>query len=76
MDKAGVYSKGVILDDIIFEAQNLIKYGEYRIALENTLENLNEVSITLEKEIVELARQAFGQNITKEMELLLSLLTK
>ena len=70
-DEAGVYLKNLIL-----EARRLIKYGEYKIALENTLENLYEVSISLDKTTMVLVYQAFDNKICTYMEGLLSDLTK
>lgn len=45
-----------------------MKYGEYKIALEILLVNLDEVSIVLDEKIINLARQAFGETITVETE--------
>lgn len=60
-DEAGTYSKASYLNNIISDAKGLIRYGEYRIALENMLDNLQEVSILLDKRTYELARKAFGE---------------
>jgi hypothetical protein len=75
-DSKKSYLKIFYLENLIIEAKELIGYGEYVIALENMLENLNEVSILLDKYIVNLARQAFGEQITMYMEELLKKLTK
>lgn len=75
-DEAGVYLKIPYLKDLIFEARRLTKYGEYKIALENMLENLNEVSISLDKITIELAYRAFDNQISTYMEGLLNDLTK
>lgn len=71
-DEAGLYLKVPYLKDLILEARRLIKYGEYKIALENILENLNEVSISLDEKTITLARQAFDNQISTHMEELLS----
>lgn len=71
-DEAGVYLKVLYLKNLILEARRLIKYGEYKIALENILENLNEVSISLDKTTIALAHQAFDNKISTYMENLLS----
>ena len=42
----------------------LIQYGEYRIALENLLDNLAEHEITLDDQILDLAVCAFDNNIS------------
>lgn len=60
-DEAGAYPKASYLDHVISDAKELIKYGEHRIALENILDNLQEVSIILDKRTYELARKAFGE---------------
>lgn len=75
-DSLGRYNKVLFLEDLILQAKSLITYGENKIALENMLENLNEVSIRLDKNIVSLARQAFGEQISPNMENLLNALTK
>ena len=75
-DEAGVYLKIPYLKNLILEARRLIKYGEYKIALENTLENLYEVSISLDKTTMVLVYQAFDTKICTYMEGLLSDLTK
>jgi len=75
-DGRGSYLKVIYLENLILEAKELIKYGECKIALENMLENLNEVSILLDKDIVNLARQSFGEQITMYMDELLKTLTE
>lgn len=59
-DAAGSYLKRTYLEHLIHEAKELEKYGEYRIALENTLENLNEVSLSIDEETANLARNALN----------------
>ena len=71
-DEAGVYLKVPYLKNLILEARRLIKYGEYKIALENILENLNEVSISLDEKTITLAHQAFDNQISTYMEDILS----
>lgn len=75
-DSSGRYNKVTYLEDCINEAKRLIAYGESQIALENMLENLNEVSIQLDKDVVKLARQAFGMQTPPNIENLLSKLTE
>ena len=53
-----------------------MKYGEYKISLEMLLNNLDEVSIVIDENIINLARNAFGKMITVETEQLLNNLTK
>lgn len=67
-DEAGMYLKVLYLEHLISEARELIKYGESKIALENMLENLNEVSISLDESVLELARRAFEDQATSYME--------
>jgi len=71
-DRFGInHTKTQVLESFVFHARELTKYGEHIIALENMLSNLDEVSITIDKETIDLARQAFGERITEEIELLL-----
>lgn len=58
-DTAGSYLKSSWIKHMVSDARELVKYGEYEIALENILENLNEVSLRLDEQTMELARQAF-----------------
>lgn len=60
-DRNGRYPKDTYLKSIVVEAKELMKYGETEIALENLLENLNEVSIGINKEAAQLVQQAFGE---------------
>ncbi len=71
-DAAGIYSAKSILGHLIADAKELMKYGEYQIALENLLENLSEVSFPLDRETVDLARRAFGENFSFYHQSLLS----
>lgn len=58
------------------EARELMKYGECKIALENMLENLSEVSILLDKSVIDFARQAFNGQVTRDLERLMNGLVK
>jgi hypothetical protein len=73
-DSAGTYSKAIVLGHLVTEARELIKYGEYRIALENLLENLNEVSLKLDNATINLARLALEEKNVADIELLLGML--
>jgi len=64
------------LESFVFECKELIKYGEYMIALENLLDNLSEVSILLDNKTIDFARLAFGEQITEYHETLLKTLNK
>lgn len=75
-DSSGSYLKYSYLDNLITETKKLMKYGEYKIALEMMLDNLDEVSIVLDEKTINLARQALGVTITVETEQLLDKLTK
>ncbi len=52
------------LTTFVKSADELSKYGEYRIALENLLENIIDNDITLNDEQINLAKKAFGDKIT------------
>lgn len=75
-DEAGAHSKVTYLEHLIAEARELMKYGESKIALENMLENLNEVSILLDKSVIDFARQAFDGQVTSDLERLMNRLVK
>ena len=49
---------------------------EYGITLENISENLNEESIVPDENVINLARQAFGDIDTLRQELIFNSLTK
>ena len=70
-DRFGTHSKAHVLEYYVLQARRLTKYGEYTIVLEDLLSNLDEVSITLDERTIDIARQAFGEKITEEIELLL-----
>lgn len=75
-DARGSYSKVEYINNLVAEAKELIKYGEFEIALENMLENLNEVSIFIDEETANLARLAFGSKISVEMQKIINSLVK
>lgn len=56
------FSDNKIVYDFIIDAEQLAKYGEVRIALENLLENLIDNEIAISKELVSLAEEAFSDN--------------
>ncbi|MCM1288110.1 MAG: hypothetical protein NC240_07330 [Clostridium sp.] len=74
-DERGSYHKAAYIEAVISEAMELIKYGESEIALENMLENLNEVGIMLDIDTVILARKAFGETISPYNDDLLETMT-
>lgn len=63
-DRCGKYNKVAYMNNVILETKELIKHSESRIALENMLENLNEVGIVLDTDTIDLARKAFGENVS------------
>lgn len=54
----GKYCEKDYLVHLVKEARELLKYNEWLIALENTLDNLCEVDYKLEGEILDLASDA------------------
>lgn len=50
--------------EFILDAEELSKYGEKRVALENLLENLIESEIYISPELIDLAEEAFSDNPT------------
>ena len=64
------------LEYFVIAAKDLMKYGEYKIAMENILSNFYDNSMLFDKHIIDLAVQAFGVEITEEEEILLKNLTK
>ncbi len=74
-DEFGVYNKVIYIENVLLEARELIKHGEKRIALENMLQNINEVGIVLDVDTIALARKAFGENISSDIEELLDAVT-
>jgi hypothetical protein len=75
-DNFGSYKKIEFLKSLVFECKELMRVCEYKIALENILENLNEVSILLDSKIIDLARKAFGDQKTDYHDELLRVLCK
>lgn len=51
-----------IVNNFILDAEELAKYSEMRIALENLLENLIDNEIVISQELVGLAEEAFSDN--------------
>ena len=47
-------------DSLVEDAEELAKYGEKRVALENFLENVLANGVTISKEAVTLAEKAFS----------------
>ncbi|WP_410081219.1 hypothetical protein [Ruminococcus sp.] len=47
-------------DSLVEDAEELAKYGEKRVALENFLENVLANEVTISKEAVTLAEKAFS----------------
>lgn len=74
-DEFGEYDKVTYIENVLSETRELIKHREKRIALENLLENINEVGIALDADTITLARKAFGENISPYNEELLKALT-
>ena len=56
------FSDNKIVNEFILDAEELAKYGEMSIALENLLTNLIDNEIAISKELVSLAEEAFGYN--------------
>lgn len=56
------FSENKIVNDFILDAEELAKYGEMRIALENLLENLIDNEIAISQELVSLVEEAFSDN--------------
>lgn len=50
--------------EILLDAEELAKYGEKRVALENLLENLLENEMYISSELIDLAEEAFSDNPT------------
>lgn len=73
-DNHGRYPRDTYLKSIVAEARELMKYGETEIALENLLENLNEVSIGINKEAAQLLEQAFGEEYSNRVNRLIKIL--
>lgn len=54
------HSDNIMVKDMILDAEDLAKYGEKRIALENLLENLFENEIDISSRLVDIAEDAFS----------------
>jgi len=76
IEELGKVNSNSFLEMVVSYANSFIKYGEYELALDNTLDNLYEESIFLDKEMISLARQGYGKTITSEQELVLQMFTK
>lgn len=63
-DSRGTYPKAEVLSNLISDANYLIQYGEYKIALENLLDNLAEYELKLDDQTLDLAICAFDNNIS------------
>lgn len=75
-DSSGTYPKTQILAYLISDAKQLIKYGEYKIALENLLDNLAEYELKLDDKTLDFAARAFGNNISIRNKKALAVLKK
>lgn len=75
-DARGSYLKVEYMSNLVAEAKGLIKYGEFEIALENMLENLSEVSIFIDEDTANLAKQAFGGKTSVGIEEIINSLVK
>ena len=53
-----------------------MRYGEEVIAIENMLENLNEVSLSVDEYAIELIRKAFNGKVPKRIEKILNRFTR
>ncbi len=53
-----------IVKEFLLDAEELAKYGEKQVALENLLENLLENEIYISSELIDLAEEAFSDNPT------------
>ena len=75
IDRTSSYYAGIKIQDVqreVEEARRLSRYGERRIALENLLENLIELDVSLHMSEIDLAECAFGTILSKyEKQLLL-----
>ncbi len=59
-DLSNEFTCDEIVKELILDAEELSKYGEKRVALENLLENLLENEINISSELIELAEEAFS----------------
>lgn len=51
---------------LVAEARELLKYNEWLIALENTLDNLSEYDLILPGELLHLAEEAEKQSVLRD----------
>ncbi|MCI9338143.1 MAG: hypothetical protein HFH93_11510 [Lachnospiraceae bacterium] len=71
-DKSGIYQKDLYVKNIIFEAKELVRYGERVIALENMLDNLCEISFPIDANGLELIRKVFIGTVPERIEKILN----
>lgn len=71
-DKSGIYQKDLYVKNIIFEAKELIRYGERVIALENMLDNLCEISFPIDANGIYLIRKVFIGTVPERIEKILN----
>ncbi len=75
-DEQGVYQKDLYIKNVIADAKELIGYGEGVIAIENMLDNLYEVSLTINTNAIELLRKAFDEKVPDRIEETLNAMLK
>lgn len=75
-DDRGAYQKDLYVKNVISETKELMRYGEEVIAIENMLENLNEVSLSVDEYAIELIRKAFNGKVPKRIEKILNSFTR
>lgn len=74
-DNKGIYQKDLYVKNVISETKELMRYGEEVIAIENMLENLNEVSLSVDGYAIELIQRAFDGKVPKRIEKILNSFT-
>lgn len=75
-DNRGIYPKDLYIKNVISETKELMRYGEEVIAIENMLENLNEVSFSVDGYGIELIQKAFDGKVPKRIEKILNSFTR
>lgn len=76
-DSMGIYNEKDYLLHIVKDARHLIRYGEWYIAVENTIDNLCEVDYKLDNDLVLLVEKALKCGDDRENHLsLLDLLRR
>lgn len=75
-DDKGIYQKDLYIKNIISETKELIKYGEGVIALENMLDNLCEVSLSIDAPAIDIIRKAFNGMVPERIETILNSFTE